>query len=192
MKKVLIINGQPKAGSFCDALADKHKEGLIKSGKEVKVLFLRELPLEGFVKYEHKEAIDLPPELLEVQKLISWADHLVFAYPVWWATPPALLKVFIEMIFHSGFAYKYKKTSESSYKIERLLSGKSASVILTMDTSPRYHKWLAGDLAFRTVKGALKFCGVGPVRRSYFGSVKKSTESKRNKWLKKVYKDGLR
>lgn len=34
----------------------------------------------------------LEPDLQEAQKLIAWADHLVFVYPNWWGGMPALLK----------------------------------------------------------------------------------------------------
>ncbi len=33
---------------------------------------------------------------MKAQEDIKWSNHLVFVYPTWWATPPALLKAFIE------------------------------------------------------------------------------------------------
>jgi len=72
--------------------------------------------------------------LLRTQKLIDWADILVFAYLTWWSVPPALLKVFLEAVFISGFAYKYKKSLWIIPRLDKLLSGKSARIISTMDS----------------------------------------------------------
>jgi putative NADPH-quinone reductase len=30
------------------------------------------------------------------RELILWAEHLVFVYPTWWGTMPALLKGFLD------------------------------------------------------------------------------------------------
>ena len=39
-------------------------------------------------------------------------------------------------------------------------------------------------------KGALEFCGVKPVKVSYFGPVKSSDAATRKKWLEKAEKSG--
>jgi hypothetical protein len=39
-------------------------------------------------------------------------------------------------------------------------------------------------------KGILGFSGVSPVKTTYFGSVKVSTEKQREEWLKVTYKLG--
>ena len=191
MKKILIIKSHPKEKSFCNALAEQYIEGKQKSGKEIKVLDLRKLNLENFIKYEHKENPKLTPDLLNAQKLVAWSDHLVFVYPIWWATPPALLKVFFEIIFEPGFAYQYKKSTGIAPKWDKLLLNKSARVITTMDSPPWYYKWFGGDPAFKMMKDILNFCGIKPVYKNYFGSVKSSSEKQKKEWLLEIYKIGL-
>jgi putative NADPH-quinone reductase len=105
--------------------------------------------------------------------------------------PPALLKVFIEMVFSSGFAYKYKE-SPRRVTWEKKLKGKSARILTTMDAPVWYYKWVVGDPSFKMMrKGVLNFCGVKPVYKNYFGSVKMSSKKQRKKWLEKIYKVGL-
>jgi len=191
MKKILVINAHPKENSFCNALAEKYIEGVKTTEQEIKTLNLKDLDLEKFIKYEHEENPKLPADLLEAQKLITWADHLVFTYPTWWATPPALLKVFIEIVFHSGFAYKYKKSTGIAVKWDKLLPNKSALILATMDSPTWYYKWFAGDPGFNMMKDILNFCGIKPVHKNYFGSVKMSSEKQRKEWLEKIYKIGL-
>lgn len=191
MKKILVIKAHPKESSFCDALADKYVEGVIKAGNEVKILNLRDLNLEQFIKYDYSAIPELPEDLKQAQELIFWADHLVFVYPTWWATPPALLKVFIEIVFQSGFAYKYHKSTGLTVKWDKLLSNKSARIIVTMDAPPLYYQWLVGDPGFKMMKNIMNFCGIKPVHKNYFGSVKMSSDNKKIKWLDKIYKVGL-
>lgn len=191
MKKILIIKAHPKENSFCNALANKYLEAVNKSENEVRVLYLKDLDLEKYVKYEHHENPTLSPDLLEAQKLITWANHFVFVYPTWWATPPALLKVFFEIVFHSGFAFKYQKSTGIAPKWDKLLPHKSARVISTMDSPPWYYEWFIGDPGFKMMKDILNFCGIKPVYKTYFGSVKMSSDKQRKSWLEKVYKVGL-
>jgi len=192
MKKILVIQANPKADSFCRSLAEKYVEGVTKAGHEVKTLVLTDLDLEQFVKHDYKEHLVLPKDLLHAQELISWSDHLVFVYPVWWGTPPALLKVFVEVVFQSGFAYKYQESTGMAPKWDKMLADKSARVIVTMDSPTWYHTWFVGDPGFKMMKNSiLNFCGVSPVQKSYFGSVKMSSEKQRKEWLEKSYAIGL-
>lgn len=181
----------PKDNSFCNALADKYIEGVNKSNNENKKLILKDLDLEKFIKYEHAENPKLSKDLLEAQELILWANHLVFIYPIWWATPPALLKVFFEMVFHSGFAYKYQQSTRFAPKWDKLLPNKSVRVIVTMDSPPWYYKWFVGDPGFKMMKNIMNFCGIKPVYKNYLGSVKMSSEKQRREWLEIIYKIGL-
>ncbi|MDO9399519.1 MAG: NAD(P)H-dependent oxidoreductase [bacterium] len=177
MKKILIIMGHPSLNSFCNSLAEKYKEGAEKSGKKVEILYLGNFNLEF--------------DLIKAQELIKWVEHITFVYPTWWATPPALLKSFIEKVFVPGFAYQHSK-NEKSFKIDKLLKGKSARLISTMDAPPLIYKWILGDIGGKMMeKGILNFCGIKPVYKNYFGSVKMSSEEDRKKWLEKIYKIGL-
>ena len=119
----------------------------------------------------------------KAQELILWADHLVIVFPSWWGTMPALLKGFFDRVFLPGFAFKYRPNSPWW---DKYLTGKSARVILTMDT-PWYYNWLVyGNANIRAIKSAtLRFCGVKKVNVTVFDSVRSSSAPKRQQWLDK-------
>jgi len=109
MKKILMVLGHPAKESFCGALAEKYGEGVINSGHEVKKIQVGQLDFAPFLTNGFAKEQTIEPDIKKAQELITWADHLVFIYPTWWATPPALLKAFIERTLMPGFAFKYKK-----------------------------------------------------------------------------------
>ena len=45
-------------------------------------------------------------DILKAQQLITAAVHLVFIYPTWWGTMPALLNGFFDRVFTPGFAFE--------------------------------------------------------------------------------------
>jgi putative NADPH-quinone reductase len=184
MKKILIINGHPDKKSLCFALAESYKKGADTNGTECKLVHLIDLAFNPILTYGYREVSELEPDLLAIQQDILAADHLVLVYPNWWGTCPALLKGFIDRVFLPNFAFKYQETSPFPAK---LLKGKTARMIVTMDT-PNWFYWLinrnAGHNAMRI--GVLEFCGIKPVKITTFAPVKSSDEAKRKKWLREV------
>lgn len=139
----------------------------------------------------YKSDAELEPDLIKAQELIKWADHLTFIFPIWWSGMPSVMKSFIERVFVPGFAFKYKKNPRR-ITWDKLLTGKSATIIMTMDAPPFYYRWFVGNPAGRMLKtGILNFCGVHPVKQYFFGSVKMSSEQQKKKWIDKVYTIGL-
>ena len=99
---------------------------------------------------------------------------------------PALLKGFIDRTLTTNFAIKYTK-----YGLQGLLKKKKATIIQTMDAPPLYYKLKYKDIGLRLFKKAiLKDCGFNPIKIIKIGSVHKSTEEQRKKWLNKIYKLG--
>jgi putative NADPH-quinone reductase len=109
-------------------------------------------------------------------------------YPTWWAGLPALLGLFFEMVFSPGFSFKYhNRMGKKVVGWDKLLKGKSARIISTMDAPTWYYKWIIGDPGGKIMrKGILGFSGISPVKTTYFGSVKLSTEKQRADWLEAV------
>ena len=188
MKNILIINGHPDKESFCFAIAESYKMGAYKSGANVKLVHLIDLDFNPILTYGYRKISELEPDLVQIQQDIMWANHLVFVYPNWWSTMPALLKGFIDRVFLPNFAFKYK---ENSPFWDKLLLGKTASLLITMDT-PWWYYWLinrnAGHNAMKV--GILKFCGISPVKIKVFSPVKSAKEAKRKKWLGEVMELG--
>lgn len=185
---ILIINGNPDPQSFCAALFETYRKAAIGSGAEVRSIDLSQIHFDPILRYGYRERTELEPELLEAQELIRWADHLVFVYPTWWGAMPAVLKGFIDRVFLPGFAFKYRNNSQLW---DKLLTGKTAHLLVTMDTPSWYNRWIYKHAGHNVMKrNILHFCGIKPVRITEIGPVKPSTEELRSKWLHRVKKLG--
>jgi putative NADPH-quinone reductase len=57
---------------------------------------------------------------------IAWANHIIFQFPLWWFSTPAILKGWLDRILVKGFAYDAGKIFNDG-----LLQGKTASLIVT-------------------------------------------------------------
>ncbi|OIB04087.1 NADPH:quinone reductase [Paenibacillus sp. LC231] len=188
MKKVLIIQGNPIENSYGSQLAEVYARGAAESGAEVRELVLAELEFDLNLSGGYKGKQPLEPDLQKAQELISWADHLVFVYPNWWGGMPALLKGFIDRVFLPGFAFKYRKNSPLP---EQLLKGKTARLIVTMDSPYVYYRFYLGQPGHQMMKHSiLKFCGVGSVRATNITQLRKMPEVARKQWLERVLRMG--
>ncbi|WP_281883753.1 NAD(P)H-dependent oxidoreductase [Paenibacillus sp. YYML68] len=187
---ILIINGHPDQSSFCAALTASYMEGAASGGAKVRRLDVGQLAFDPNLKHGYSQRTELEPDLVQAQELIRWADHLVFVYPTWWGTPPAILKGFIDRVFLPGFAFKHR---EGSLLWDKLLSGKSARLIVTSDTPAWYDRFIYKNAGHSIMKrNILGFCGVKPVRVTPIGPVRPSTEAHRAKWLSEVKALGAR
>ncbi|MCA6508350.1 MAG: NAD(P)H-dependent oxidoreductase [Pseudanabaena sp.] len=184
-KKILIVQGHPNPTSYCSALAEAYKKAAIASGAEVHEIVVNDLEFNfNPPEYQSKLIPELEEDVLKSQDEIRWAEHLVFVYPNWWGTMPTLLKAFIDRVFTSGFAFKYQK---DSVWWDQLLKGKSARLIVTMDTPSWYYRFVYGQPGHTAMKkNILEFCGIKPVKITSIGSVKTSDLAQRQKWLKQV------
>jgi putative NADPH-quinone reductase len=187
-KKILIINGHPDSESFNAALANAYKQGAIRSGAEIRELCLRELTFNLNLEYGYRKRMELEADLLQAQKLILWAEHLVWVFPVWWGSVPALLKGFLDRTFLPGFAYQKR---EHSLILDGLLKGKTARIISTIDQPVWYYRLVYARPTFHAMKKlTLELCGIKPVRTTLIGPIRLSKDSFRAGWLQCIERLG--
>ncbi|MCK9345107.1 MAG: NAD(P)H-dependent oxidoreductase [Candidatus Pacebacteria bacterium] len=183
MKKILAINGHPNKNSFNSALLENYVRGAQESGAEVRTIHVTDMALENYLRCCGRGPIG--DDIKNAQADISWADHLVFFHPVWWASFPALFKIFVDMIFTPGFAYKF--TPKNPFQ-KKLLKGKTAHIILTLNTPLLVYRFVFGSPSVRQLKDrVLGFCGIKTSCVTYVGPIIDSTEDQRKKFLNKVY-----
>jgi putative NADPH-quinone reductase/1,4-dihydroxy-2-naphthoate octaprenyltransferase len=186
--RVLVILGHPRRDSLCGALAEAYAEGARTAGTRVEVLHLGEMAFDINYPIGREDAPE-ESDLEHARALVSWADHLVFVFPNWWGTMPALLKGFIDRIFKPGYAFCMHP--DGSW--DQLLQGKSAHLINTMDTPGWVYRWIYASPGIKAMKMAtLQFCGIRPVRVTSFGTVFDSTPARRAAWLTRARFEGLR
>lgn len=189
-KRILMIFGSPKRDGLSHALGEAYAQGARSQGHVVRQLKLGEMRFDPVLHDGYDQSQALEPDLLEAQRLIHWAQHLVFVYPVWWGGLPALLKGFFDRVFLPGFAFRYRNRSRLW---DKLLSGRSADLLVTMDTPPGYFRWVYGAPAHRQmVRTILGFCGIRTRRLSEFAPVRPSSEEQRQAWLHKAEALGVK
>jgi len=186
MKRALVIYGHPRPDSFNQALARAWRDGARASGAEVRELVLADLEFDLVLRGQRGE-VPLEPDLLEAQELIRWAEHIVLAFPVWWGNVPALVKGFFDRTFEPGFAFKFHGLPFP----ERLLKGRSATLLTTMDMPWLVYRFLYQRAAHASLRWAtFALAGIFPVRSLDFDRVRKRSESERRKMLHKASEAG--
>ncbi len=185
---VLVIQGHPRSDSLCAGLATAYVEGARQAGVEVIELVLSELNFDPDVCEPSPEQQALEPDLVNARELIKRADHLVFVYPTWWGTMPALLKGFLDRILLPGWAFRFHSDHR---QWDKLLTGRTAELITTMDTPPVIHRLLnrrPGHNAMR--RATLGFCGIRTTAETVFGPVVLSDDKQRANWLQVAKRRG--
>lgn len=187
MSKVLVIMGHPLEDSYCAALTDKYVEGLESAGHEIRKFNLGDIQFNPILERAYREDQELESGLREIQQAITWANHVTFAYPLWWGSPPAIVKGLIDRTLLPGFAYKFKGGTGNW---DKYLTNKTARLLVTMDTPPWYYGIKMRDPNYKMMKYILTFCGIKTVKKRYFGSIKTSSAEKRENWLQQAYDIG--
>jgi len=188
MKNILIINGHPHKNSINFALAEAYYKGAQEAGAKVSLIHIADLAFNPNLQFGYRQRMELEPDLLLSLERIKAADHLVWVHPVWWGGMPAIMKGFIDRLFLPGIAFSYR---ENSVWWDKLLKGKTARIITTLDQPSWYYRLFFGRPSVNQLKkSVLQFCGVNPVKVSYVAIVKKSTEKQRMHWLNKAAKWG--
>ena len=168
MKKILLIVTHPKKESLSFTIADRYKETRKALGDRVEVLDLyREEQQQPFFAYEDRSKV-ATPQMAYYQEKISEADELVFVFPYWWGSYPAILHNFIDWNLSKGFAFEYLGSLPKG-----LLRGKRVTVFATTG-APKFYYALTG--ANRRIKNTFKeqvvsFCGMKLSSFNIYGGV---------------------
>ncbi|QDF96681.1 NADPH:quinone reductase [Azoarcus sp. DD4] len=183
-KRILVILGHPSHESLCGALTDAYAEAAQAAGHEVTLLRLGELDFDPSLHEGYNRIQALEADLVKVQAAIRWAEHIAFVFPVWWGSVPAVLKGMLDRVFLPGFAFQYRT---GALFPEPLLKGRSADLVVSMDTPPWYFRWIYRMPAVHQMrKTTLEFCGIRPVRTLLLGPVKGAAPQRREAWLAKA------
>jgi NAD(P)H dehydrogenase (quinone) len=115
------------------------------------------------------------------------ADYLIFIFPLWWASCPAILKGWIDRIFSCKFAWDGKKLFSKG-----LMLGKRAAIFTTVGGDEFEYSQEGDQQATLTQtpshihRGSLAFCGfdVLPIHAIY--EVDDCGHERRQKYLEDI------
>ncbi len=183
-KNVLIIIAHPEPKSFSNSIAAEAEKYFISRNCTVNVRDLYKLnfnPVAGpgdFTKIsetgkehfrigvEQKEGINngtIKEDLKTEIEFVKKADLLLFIFPLWWSSCPAIMKGYIERVLMQGFAYDYE--TNSVFK-NGLLKGKQVKLLLTTGCSEAMynqqvtHKKSIEERLEHLTYEVLAFCGL--------------------------------
>lgn len=111
-------------------------------------------------------------------------DELIFFYPLWWGSVPALLKGYIDNVFVPGFAYKYHKNDPLW---DKLLKGKSARIFSTCDAPNFFVKLIYKNSDFSMMKRAVCwFTGIKVKEAKRIDKLFKYNKEEKQKIINKI------
>ncbi len=188
--RILVIDGHPDRSErhLCGAIADAYVEGAIRGGHLVRRIDLAVFNFPMLQSQKQFENRQYPEELGIAINDIQWSQHLVFIFPLWLGTMPALLKAFLEQVMRPGVAFEY---ADAGTGLKALLKGRSARIIVTMGMPAiLYRLWFLNHGIATLRRGILHMAGIRPVRQSLFGGVEGVSDAKRKQWIAKVRRYG--
>ena len=180
--KYLIIYAHPNESSLNNHLLKKVIDILQKGQQEIEIRDLYKIqfnPVLSFADMEGQRIGKVDAIVQREQEYISWADHLVFIYPIWWTGMPAIIKGYIDRVFSYGFAYRYDQGVQRG-----LLTGKMATIINTQGKSKAEYQSIGMDkaLSLTSDKGIFTYCGLEINQHLFFDRADKVNSSVVEEW----------
>lgn len=164
--RVLILDGHPDSERLTQELLDAYESGL-PAATSVARLAVRDLDFDPNLKRGYETIQTWERDLHLVWQAMLHADHIVLGFPMWWGAEPALMKGLWDRLLLPAKAFS---VPEGAILPEPMLAGRSADLVVTMDTPPPLYRFPIGDpLGKRLAWQVLGYCGVQPLRRFYLG-----------------------
>ncbi len=190
--KILAVFCHPIRESFSGKMLDRLVAGLEASGHEVQVAdlyregFQPALTAEDYVQFEN---LPMPDDVLKEQERVEWSDALVFVFPVYWWSFPAMLKGWIDRVFSCGWAWQEGPDPDGT-----LLGERKALVMCLAGSSEAAWKKYNYQEAFHIQLdvGTWSYCGLKDVQTHIFHGVNphKMDEERQNGLLVEAYNLG--
>ncbi|UHA73990.1 NAD(P)H-dependent oxidoreductase [Paenibacillus sp. 481] len=184
--KNLVLYAHPNPQSFNHAILETVTNKLKANGHEVEVRDLYAMnynPVLTGNDFEGYASGNLPEDIATEQKWVTWADHIIVIYPVWWTGLPAILKGYFDRVFSHGFAYRYTATG-----IDKLLSGRSATLFTTQGNAAELYELNGTTKAMQLTSdvGIFEFVGMNVLDHRFYAAVPLVDDAARKEMLKDV------
>src|SRR5262249_5039329 len=113
---------------------------------------LADLAADGFnpamsradlVAWRQRSVVD--PLVADYQRRLLAADHLVFAFPIWWEAMPAATKGFLDRVLPKGVLYEEVEGARGNPFRSRLTRLGGVTALTVMTTPDRAYRWWYRD-----------------------------------------------
>jgi len=183
MKNILIIVANPKIDSFSFAIANQYKKISKEKNNHIEILDLyRNKNQQPFFSYQNANELIITKEMKYYQEKISNANEIVFIFPYWWGSMPAILKNFIDWNLSKGFAFEYKNS-----RPQGLLTDKTVKVFTTTGAPSFFYIFTGANRRLKNMfrEQIIEFCGMKLIEFNIFGGID-SNSNKTSKILNKI------
>lgn len=177
---IFIVYCHPEPKSLNGALKDLAVMTLKENGHQIKISdlygmkFKATLDRDDFLQMENPERLmpvieqfnasktnTFASDIKEEMKKIEWAELIIFQFPIWYETMPALLKAWFERILAHGFAHNML---EGKINEQGFLKGKKAMLSFTSGSDKEsFYKEIEGEDKTKLlppISKALRFTGL--------------------------------
>lgn len=179
----------PHRRSLTAALTAAAERGLRTAGHDVDVIDLHAdgfdpvMSAEDLSAWRTKRAID--PRVLDYQERLRAANHLVFAFPIWWEAMPALTKGFFDRVLTKGIVYDEPAPGRPFVSKLPRLGG--VTLITVMSTpGPIYRWWFGNPLTKIVFRGTFRKIGVHRLRWLNYTGVAERSDRQRLGMLRDI------
>jgi len=136
--KHIVVLSHPDADSFNMAIAQAYCETVKGLGHQPVLRDLYRMDFDPVLKASERPTAPnfaLSSDVTAELKVIDGADIFVLVYPIWFGTPPAMIKGYVERVLGAGFSHKSART----HAVSPLLGGKQ---LLSFTSSGAPKQWL--------------------------------------------------
>jgi NAD(P)H dehydrogenase (quinone) len=136
--KHALILCHPSKHSFNGAVVETYRKTAERCGHATIVRDLYRLGFDPVLKEDERPLVgsNAPaPDVAAELRAIRSADALVLVYPIWFGTPPAMLKGYVERVLGSGISHR-------DIRAERPASFLTGKHLLSITTSGNTLQWL--------------------------------------------------
>jgi len=178
----------PHRRSLSAAVASAAIRGARSAGHEVDLVdlvadgFNPVMSREDLVAWRFEKAID--PQVLDYQRRLFAADHLVFAFPVWWEAMPAATKGFLDRVLVKGVMYEELQNVKGNPFRNLMTKLRGVTVLSVMTTPDKAYRWWYRDPLTKIMfKGTFGKIGVKNLKWINYASVTAVSDERRTQML---------
>ena len=186
--KTTIIYAHPWEKSYNNAVLQKVIHLLEKRTEQYHVIDLNAdkfnpvMTHHNLSGYSIGEANDI--KISEYQATLQDTHTLIFIFPIWWYSEPAILKGFIEKTMLKGFLYTFKSNGRFVGKLTHI----KKTLIFTTGEAPKWYLKIFGGNYINKIfiRKVLKGAGINNSTWSHLGRINFISEVKRKNYLENI------
>ena len=184
--KNLIVYAHPNSGSLNHFFKQTVLESLQESGEEIAIRDLNEInfnPVFSLEDMNGQRIGTVADDVKTEQDFITWADRIIFIYPIWWTGMPAIMKGYIDRVFSYGFAYRYDQGIQKG-----LLTGKKTIIINSHGKSNAEYEAMGMDkaLILTSDTGIFTYSGLEIQQHFYFDKADRASADNISDWESQI------